>query len=116
MISNFSMPNFYQRSSDIEAFQDIIENKDRIYNCQTLHAKFYIFDDRYAIITSSNLTYSGLEKNIEYGVFIRDKKLINQSIRDYYEICKNSNTGYIYNFNSLIKHSFNVSCQAYSKD
>lgn len=94
-ISNFSMPNFYKRSSDIEAFKTITNQGDDVFNCQTLHAKIYIFDDKYSIITSSNLTPSGFEKNLEYGVFIKDATLVNKTVIDFKAICDNQKTGRI---------------------
>ncbi|WP_300385129.1 phospholipase D-like domain-containing protein, partial [Clostridium sp.] len=98
IISNFSIPNFYKGSSDIEAFNLVEKNKDRIFNCQKLHAKIYIFDNNKSIITSSNLTYSGLNKNLEYGVFINDLNLVNKTIVDFIEICNDKN-------NSIIKEN-----------
>lgn len=92
IISNFSLPNFYNGSSDIEAFKRPIESNDKVYNCQTLHAKIYIFDDKYAIITSSNLTPSGFRGNLEYGIFIKDNFLVKQSVNDFKAICNGKNT------------------------
>ncbi|AYD40923.1 type II deoxyribonuclease [Clostridium fermenticellae] len=94
-ISNFSMPNFYKRSSDIEAFKTITEQEDEVSNCQILHAKIYIFDDRYSIITSANLTPSGFNRNLEYGVFINDTSLVNKTVIDFKDICNNERTGRI---------------------
>lgn len=101
VISNFSMPNFYKRSSDIEAFKTIIESQDKVYNCQLLHAKIYIFDDKYSIITSSNLTSSGFKRNLEYGVFIDDSMLVKETVKDFKNICNNENTGKI-NFQNIM--------------
>lgn len=94
-ISNFSVPNFYKRSSDIEAFKTVMEWEDKVYNCQKLHAKFYIFDDKYSIITSSNLTSSGFKKNLEYGVFINDDDLVHKTLIDFKTICDDKSTGKI---------------------
>lgn len=94
-ISNFSMPNFYKRSSDIEAFKTITEQGDQVSNCQILHAKIYIFDDKYSIITSANLTPSGFNRNLEYGVFINDTSLVNKTVTDFKDICDNERTGRI---------------------
>ncbi len=41
-----------------------------------LHAKVYLADEHSAIITSGNLTQSGLDRNIEYGVLLRDSKQV----------------------------------------
>jgi len=94
-ISNFNLGNFYKKSSDIKAFEEPVKYKDKIYNCQMLHAKFYIFDDEYTIVTSSNLTPSGFKENLEYGVFINDKVLVNQTVNDFKAICNSEITGKI---------------------
>lgn len=41
-----------------------------------LHAKVFVADEKYAIITSGNLTRSGLDTNIEYGVVLRERTLV----------------------------------------
>jgi hypothetical protein len=94
-ISNFSIPNFYKRSSDIESFKTIKEYKDEVYNCQMLHAKIYIFDDKHSIITSANLTTGGFRKNVEYGVYISDISLVNKTVEDFKLICNSDSTGRI---------------------
>lgn len=94
-ISNFSLPNFYKKSSDIEAFDSISSRNDKMFNCQLLHAKLYIFDDKKTIITSANLTSSGFKRNIEYGVYIDEPELVNKSLIDYIGICDSNNTGKI---------------------
>ena len=108
-ISNFSLPNFYKKSSDIEAFDSIARRNDRMFNCQLLHAKLYIFDDKKAIVTSANLTSSGFKRNIEYGVYLEEPGMVNQSLLDYKSICNNSDTGKItprkiQNIKSILNH------------
>lgn len=105
-ISNFSIPNFYKRSSDIESFKTIKEYKDEVYNCQMLHAKIYIFDDKYSIVTSANLTTSGFRKNLEYGVYISDISLVNKTVEDFKLICNKEGTGRI--DNNKIIHIENI--------
>lgn len=95
IISNFNMANFYKGSSDIEAFKIIIQNGGRVFNFQLLHAKIYIFDKKYSLITSSNLTTSGFSRNLEYGILLEDKSLVNKTIEDYELICSNNSTGII---------------------
>jgi len=60
-----------------------------------LHAKIYIFDDKYSIVTSSNLTTSGFRKNLEYGVYISDINLVNKMIEDFKLICNSESVGRI---------------------
>jgi hypothetical protein len=93
LITNINLMNFYKKSSDISAVKAIQKNGGEVYNYQKLHAKYYIFDKKYTIITSANLTPSGLSRNYEYGVLIKNEKLINQSYNDYCNICKNRSTG-----------------------
>ena len=47
-----------------------------IVNLPRLHAKVYVADETNAIVTSANLTPSGLDSNLEYGVGITDKETI----------------------------------------
>ncbi len=48
---------------------------DEILDLKYLHSKYFIFDDT-AIIQTSNLTRSGLYKNLEHAVLIRDPNII----------------------------------------
>ncbi|MDR3111802.1 MAG: phospholipase D-like domain-containing protein, partial [Elusimicrobiota bacterium] len=50
--------------------------KTVVSSLNKLHAKIYIIDETYAIITSANLTYGGIKSNFEYGVLIDDLKSI----------------------------------------
>ena len=61
----------------------------QIYLHPSLHSKFFIFDDKYAIVGSSNLTFSGIcqDGNEETDIFIDDKTLVSQLI-DLFESLK----------------------------
>ena len=47
-----------------------------------LHAKVYVADKREAIISSANLTSSGLVSNLEYGIHISDPVVVKQIVDD----------------------------------
>ena len=47
-----------------------------IVNLPRLHAKVYVADETNAIVTSANLTPSGLDSNLEYGIGIDDAATI----------------------------------------
>lgn len=47
-----------------------------------LHAKAYVADDRLALVTSANLTGSGLHTNYEYGVLLRDQPTVRDLLSD----------------------------------
>jgi hypothetical protein len=47
-----------------------------LWHIPRLHAKVYVADHRRAIVTSGNLTAAALYRNLEYGVDIRDSRLV----------------------------------------
>lgn len=47
-----------------------------------LHAKVYVRDGDFAIITSANLTPSGFESNYEYGVGLREPRVVTRIRKD----------------------------------
>lgn len=81
VITSSNIASFLRKAIDIEAIELLIKSGTRVYNHQHLHAKVYWFDETNAIVTSSNLTYNGLNRNYEYSVLIQDRQLI-ESIRD----------------------------------
>lgn len=73
-------------SMDLEALVDVGNNlpKFNLTHLPCLHAKVYVADRTMAIITSGNLTDSGVSGNIEYGVSFKDEKIVGE-IRDDFE-------------------------------
>ncbi len=77
-------------SSDLEAFEKLLQlvevsGLEVTVKCiSNLHAKVYIFDENSAIVTSSNLTPSGLKSNVEYGIEVTDRMAIRQILDDMY--------------------------------
>lgn len=62
-------------------FQSNVVNCE-IINLPRLHAKVYVADEHCALITSANLTPSGLDANLEYGVGITDAATVRQVRQD----------------------------------
>ena len=84
LVTNSNLGAFASKGSDIEAIKFLVNEEVDVFNYQNLHAKIYIFDKSTAIITSSNLTYSGLVRNYEYGVMIsEDDNSLNEILFDY---------------------------------
>jgi len=54
----------------------------QIINVPRLHAKVYVADETCAVITSANLTPSGLDTNLEYGVGTTDPEAVRNVRRD----------------------------------
>lgn len=62
--------------SEPKALIRIIKSKPNVESKQieNLHAKVYIFDGRKAIVTSSNPTSRGLQRNVEFGVCLEGEE------------------------------------------
>jgi dsRNA-specific ribonuclease len=79
--SRFDKQTFFQRSSEYSAFSLLNEWntnwKVSFYKMSKLHAKIFIFDDL-CIVTSANLTHSGLRFNYEFGIAVPKISLIDQ--------------------------------------
>lgn len=59
-----------------------------LFHMPSLHAKVYIPDTHQAIITSGNLTDGGLRGNCEYGVLIKEAKVVGQIRKDFEGYCR----------------------------
>ncbi|WP_457643098.1 helicase HerA domain-containing protein [Persephonella sp.] len=78
--------------TDLQALKKIKDAGGKIYLNPQLHSKFYIFDRKYAVVGSANLTSSGLytDRNIETAVFIEEKKEVDKLISQFEEIKEKS--------------------------
>ena len=81
LITKVSLRNFHNKSSDLGVLQKTIECGGNIFNCSNLHAKVYVFDDSKCIITSANLTSSGLKRNIECGLLTDDDAIVSSAVK-----------------------------------
>ena len=95
LISSFKTEYFHRGASDLKAMELILKNMGRIKNHQRLHAKNFIFDKKYAVITSANLTLGGLKNNYEYGILIENKNTIESITKDFNEFYYRKNLGTI---------------------
>lgn len=86
LVTNFNLANFHRKSSDLDAVRLLMDHNHQVRNFQHLHAKIYLFDERSVVITSANLTESGLQKNYEYGVCSDDPGLVHKVCSDYQSI------------------------------
>ena len=84
-LTNIRQKSLADGSLDIVAltrFSDSISSTT-VSHLASLHAKAYIADRHSAIITSANLTNSGLGSNLEYGVMFRDQICVDYLRRDF---------------------------------
>ncbi|AEE54086.1 phospholipase D-like domain-containing protein [Haliscomenobacter hydrossis] len=83
LITRFNLNDFSTGVSDLEAINFIYQNGGKIFGVKGLHSKVYIFDNRKAIVSSSNFTENGLVKNHEAGILIRDLCTIDNLLQYY---------------------------------
>jgi ABC-type amino acid transport substrate-binding protein len=71
-------------TTDVEALAGLLESipHTSIRFLPSLHAKVYIADETEAVVTSANMTSSGLTKNFEYGAVFSDIPLVRQIKKD----------------------------------
>lgn len=67
-------------SLDLEALDlfDRRRSSTQVVSLPRLHAKVHVADDQRALVSSANLTPSGLDFNFEYGVSIEESALMRQ--------------------------------------
>ena len=88
ILTRIRIQDLIDGASDLEAFEKLLQLEEleginaEIRCISNLHAKVYIFDQNSAIVTSSNLTPSGLKSNIEYGIEVTDPIAIQQMLDD----------------------------------
>jgi hypothetical protein len=95
LITSFKLMSIYSGSLDISAIENIIDNNGTVKNFPKLHSKIYLFDDTKAIITSGNLTYGGLVKNFEYGIYLDETLIVKTIVEDFNSLSKNERTGIV---------------------
>lgn len=86
VLTNLSPECALSGSTDLEAFLQLSKDLPRfeLTHLPSLHAKVYIADQQMAIVTSGNLTPSGIGGNLEYGVSFASQSVVAE-IRDDFE-------------------------------
>lgn len=84
LITRFNLDDFAQGVSDLEALRVLLNSGARIRGVRRLHAKVYVFGHQRAIVTSANLTNSGLAGNHEFGVVSEEPSVVSAA-NDYFE-------------------------------
>ena len=90
ILTRIRVQDLIDGASDLEAFEKLLQLAEvrglevTVKCISNLHAKVYIFDENSAIVTSSNLTPSGLKSNVEYGIEITEQVAIRQILDDMY--------------------------------
>lgn len=84
VVTNLAINSLLSGSLDIASLTTLIEKipNSKVTYLPGLHAKVYIADTKVAVITSGNLTRSGLIGNREYGVLLRNSTDVAQVKND----------------------------------
>lgn len=83
LITNFSVQNITGAGFDVRAMLNLWDRFSlEVSSLQNLHAKVYIADGKTAFITSANLTRGGLVENYEYGIVLKDERLVADIVED----------------------------------
>ena len=92
LITTFKFPNFCSGKSDLSAFDTLMHANGKIKINPRIHSNIYLFDDKKAIVSSANLSETGLMNNFEYGIIFEDKILVAHVLEDYNSIAKHQET------------------------
>lgn len=80
IVTNLAVDSLLRGSIDVAALLHLAQSipNSTITYLPSLHAKIYVVDNKAAVITSANLTNSGLVGNHEYGVLLRDPMFVSK--------------------------------------
>ena len=93
VLTNLNIASFYRKASDVSALNTVLEHAHCVTNFPHLHAKIYIFDDANLVVSSANLTSSGLKRNIEYGIYTDETELVETASNDFQAFCSDELSG-----------------------
>jgi hypothetical protein len=82
-----------------------------IVNLPRIHAKVYIADSDFALVTSANLTPSGLDNNFEYGVGVDDRSIVADVRNDLDAYARLGNILSITTLDELVKTADDISTE-----
>lgn len=68
LLTRTLLSDFASGSSDLNAVIDIASRCGGVLSLSSLHAKAYVIDERIALVTSANATFSGMHLNRECGI------------------------------------------------
>ena len=86
VITRFNLSDFAEGASDIPAMRHLLDHGASVRGIRNLHAKLYLFGETRAIITSANLTESGLRRNREFGLATEDGETIGRCLAYFDEL------------------------------
>ena len=85
IITRVCEEDFTRKVHTIEGIRLLLDAGIKVYAIKNLHSKLYIFDKKFAIITSANFTETGLKGNVELGVRIPGSNALFKECRGYFK-------------------------------
>ena len=76
LLTRTLLGDFASNASDLNALQSLAKRIGGILSLSSLHAKVYVIDNKRALITSANATFSGMYRNRECGIEIKNRGTI----------------------------------------
>ncbi len=76
IVTRYKLADFAEGVSDLRALRLLLERGTRIRGIEGLHSKLFLFGSDRALVTSANLTKSGLESNHELGIAVTDESTV----------------------------------------
>ncbi|MEL3961301.1 phospholipase D family protein [Lysinibacillus endophyticus] len=84
IITRFNREEFIQGANSIKGLDRLLEVGVELYALQHLHSKLYIFDKKNLIMGSANFTLSGLFKNHELGIIVKQEAEFSNQCVEYF--------------------------------
>jgi len=102
VLTNLSSRNIVENVTQPQALLKIYDTFEdtTVSSLERLHAKVYVVDNLFAVITSANLTNGGLRSNFEYGVVFDEPEKIKNIKKD---ILDYASLGHIFDREFLVK-------------
>lgn len=72
ILTRTDLRDFASGASDLDSLCMLSEGGSDILSCNRLHAKVYVIDEACGLVTSANATFSGMCRNLECGIVVRD--------------------------------------------
>ena len=76
LLTRYNLRDFYSGVSNLDAIKLFYNSGTEIRGVYRLHSKLYIFDNRTAMITSTNFTKGGMLSNMEFGLLVSNSKVV----------------------------------------
>jgi len=81
LVTRTDLRDFALKSSDAGTLCKLAMDGVDVRSLIDLHAKIYVLDDSWALVTSANATNAGMRRNLECGLATQDKRVVNRLAR-----------------------------------